>query len=123
MLPASCATRTAVLTPMFRTLLETQRAALTVVVFIATFFLAVTIGRFLKRRAGVRFGVLYQLFALTLAFYSALTFYGVKADWRNHFGAATVLLSTAVVVALLNRYVWDLYFEKRKQTPIPHFLR
>jgi small-conductance mechanosensitive channel/CRP-like cAMP-binding protein len=34
-----------------------------------------------------------------------------------------VLLSTAVVVALVNRYVWDLYFEKRRQTPIPHFLR
>lgn len=103
--------------------IETQRAAITVVVFITTFFVALTLGRLLKRRAGVRFGVLYQLFSLALAFYSALAFYGVKADWRNHVGAAAVLLSTAVVVALLNRYVWDLYFEKRKQTPIPHFLR
>lgn len=103
--------------------IETQRAAITVVVFITTFFVALTFGRLLKRRAGVRFGVLYQLFSLALAFYSALAFYGVKADWRNHVGAAAVLLSTAVVVALLNRYVWDLYFEKRKQTPIPHFLR
>ena len=123
MLPASCPTHTAVLTPMFTTLLETQRAALTIVVFIGTFFVALTIGRLLKRRAGVRFGVLYQLFALTLAFYSALAFYGVKADWRNHIGAAAVLLSTAVVVALVNRYVWDFYFEKKRQTPIPHFLR
>src|SRR5260370_38334031 len=34
-----------------------------------------------------------------------------------------MLLSTALIVALVNRYVWDLYFERRKQTPIPHFLR
>ena len=77
----------------------------------------------MKRRAGVRFGLLYQLFCLALAFYAALSVYGVQADWKNHIGAAAVLLSTAVVVALVNRYVWDFYFEKRRQTPIPHFLR
>ena len=32
-------------------------------------------------------------------------------------------MSTALIVALVNRYVWDLYFERRKQTTIPHFLR
>jgi len=40
-----------------------------------------------------------------------------------HIGAAAILLSTALIVALVNRYVWDIYFERRKQTPIPHFLR
>jgi len=40
-----------------------------------------------------------------------------------HIGAAAILLSSALVVALVNRYIWDWYFEKRKQTPIPHFLR
>jgi small-conductance mechanosensitive channel/CRP-like cAMP-binding protein len=108
---------------MFTAWLETQRATATVVVFVGTFFLALTFGRLLKRRAGVRLGVLYQLFCLTLAFYAALATYGVQADWRNHVGAAAVLLSTAFLVALVNRYVWDWYFEQRKQTPIPHFLR
>src|ERR1700730_3086377 len=108
---------------MFTTLLETQKAAVTIVVFIATFFFALAIGRFLKHRAGVRLGILYQLFSFTLAFYAALATYGVHASWRNHIGAAAILLSTALVVALINRYVWDFYFEKRKQTPIPHFLR
>src|SRR5713226_2697362 len=108
---------------MFTTLLETQKAAVTIVVFIGTFFVALTIGRFLKRRAGVRLGVLFQLFCLTLAFYAAIAVYGVHASWRNHVGAAVILLSTALVVALVNRYVWDLYFEKKRQTPIPHFLR
>src|SRR6266850_3911901 len=108
---------------MFKALLETQRAAITAVVFVGTFFILLWIGRFLKRRASVRLGILSQLFCLTAAFYAAIAVYGVHAPWRNHLGAAALLLSTAVVVALVNRYVWDFYFEQRKQTPIPHFLR
>jgi small-conductance mechanosensitive channel len=100
-----------------------ELAALTVGAFIGTFFVALMFGRLMKRGAGVQLGLLYQLFCLTLAFYAALAVYGVQADWRNHVGAAAILLSTALVVALFNRYVWDWYFEKRKQTPIPHFLR
>src|ERR1700736_3472919 len=103
--------------------IETERAAITVVVFIATFFVALTIGRILKRRAGVRLGILYQLFCLILAFYAALAAYGVHTDWRNHIGAAAILLSTAFIFALVNRYLFDLYFEKRRQITIPHFLR
>src|SRR6059036_2042545 len=108
---------------MFATLPEAQRDAITVVVFIGTFFIAVGIGRFLKQRAGVRLGLLFRLFCLILAFYAAIAVYGVHASWRNHVGAAVILLSTALVVALINRYIWDFYFEKKRQTPIPHFLR
>src|SRR5438876_569817 len=108
---------------MFSALPEAERDAITVIVFIGTFFGALTVGRFLKRRAGVRLGLLFRLFCLTLAFYTAIAVYGVHAPWRNHIGAAAILLSTALVVALVNRYVWDFYFEQRKQTPIPHFLR
>src|SRR5437868_3644496 len=102
---------------------DTQRAALTIVAFIGTFIVALSFGRFLKRRAEVSLGILYQLFCLALAFYVALAVYGLEAPWRVHVGAAAILLSTALVVALVNRYVWDIYFERRKQTPIPHFLR
>lgn len=102
---------------------ETQTAILTVVVFVGTFFVALWTGRFLKRRAGVRLGILFRLFSLTLAFYAAIAVYGVHAPWRDHIGAAAILLSTALLVALINRYVWDFYFEQRKRTPIPHFLR
>ena len=108
---------------MLTQLLQTQRPLVTALIFIATFYGALTIGRLLKRRSGVRLGILFQLFCLTLAFYAALSFYGVRGGWRDHVGAAVVLLSTAFVVALLNRYVWDFYFEKRRQTVIPHFLR
>src|SRR6266704_6618101 len=102
---------------------EIERETITVIVFVGTFFLAVGAGRFLKRRAGVRLGLLFRLFCLILAFYAAIVVYGVHAPWRRHVGAAAILLSTALVVALVNRYVWDFYFEKKRQTPIPNFLR
>src|SRR6184192_584013 len=108
---------------MFSALPEAERDAITVIVFIGTFFGALTVGRFLKRRAGVRLGLLFRLFCLMLAFYAAIAVYGVHASWRNHVGAAVILLSTALVVALVNRYIWDFYFEKKHQTTIPHFLR
>ena len=108
---------------MFDALTEVQRDALTIVVFFGTFFVAVGIGRFLKRRAAVLLGLVFRLFCLVAAFYAAIAVYGVDAPWRYHIGAAAILLSTALIVALINRYVWDLYFEKKRQTPIPHFLR
>src|SRR5258708_6057993 len=108
---------------MFDAASEVQRDAITVVVFLGTFFVAVGIGRFLKHRAGVQLELLFRLFCLTLAFYAAIAVYGVHAPWRYHVGAAAILLSTALIVALVNRYIWDLYFEKQRQTTIPHFLR
>src|SRR5438270_1661250 len=102
---------------------DTHRAAATLIAFVGTFFIALTVGRFLKRRAGVRLGVLYRLFCLALAAYAALWTYGVALDLRNHVGTALVLLGAAFVIALVDRYVWDLYFEKKKQPPIPHFPR
>src|SRR2546423_11755834 len=108
---------------MFDAVSEAERDAITVVVFIATFFVALGIGRFLKRRAGVQLGLFFRLFCLVLAFYAAIAVYGIHASWRFHVGSAAILLSTALIVALVNRYVWDFYFEKKRQTPIPHFLR
>ena len=63
---------------MFDAVSEAQRDAITVVVFIVTFFVALGIGRFLKRRAGVQLGLLFQLFCLILAFYAAIAVYGVQ---------------------------------------------
>src|SRR5438093_7741711 len=108
---------------MFNAVSEAERDAITAIVFLGTFFVALGVGRFLKRRAGVRLGLLFRLFCLIVAFYAAISVYGVHAPWRRHVGAAAILLSTALVVALVNRYVWDFYFEKKRQTPIPHFLR
>jgi small-conductance mechanosensitive channel/CRP-like cAMP-binding protein len=104
-------------------LLPARNSIVTVAVFIAVYLITLAIGRLLKRRAGVRFGLLFQLFALTFAFYAALTVYGLRAPWRGHVGAILILLSTAVVVAFLNRYLWDYYYEQRRRTVIPRLLR
>ncbi len=96
---------------------------LTFGVFLAVYFLTLSIGRLLKRKSGVRFGILFQFFCLALAFYAALAVYGLQTNWRNHVGAALILLSSAVVVALLNRYLFDYYYEKRRQVVIPRLLR
>jgi small-conductance mechanosensitive channel len=102
---------------------ETQKATVTGLIFIGTFFATLAIGKLLKRRAGVRLGVLFQLFCFTLAFYAAMSFYGVKADWRNHVGALVFILSVAFVLALVDRYYWGLYWERKRRATIPHFLR
>ncbi len=108
---------------MLHAMIENYRAPATVIAFLVTYFVALSIGRLLKRKAGVPLGILFQAFCLTLAFYAAVSVYGVHANWRNHVGAALVILSAAVVVALIDRYVWDAWFERRKQTPIPKLLR
>src|SRR6059058_4924925 len=109
--------------PMIQAFISSQRAAATAVAFILTYFVALTLGRFFKRRAQVPLGLFFQTFCLTLAFYAAITVYGVQADWRKHVGAALALLSPAFIIALANHYLWDFYFEKKRQTPIPHILR
>src|SRR5262249_60331473 len=97
---------------MFGILFDTQRAALTVGAFIGTFFVALSIGRLLKRRAGVPLGILYQLFCLTLAFYAAIAVYGVHADWRNHLRAGVVLFRTAFLFAVVHRFGFRFFFFK-----------
>lgn len=108
---------------MFNLLHDAPKAVLTAITFFAVFFLAISIGRLLKRRGGVPFGVVYQLFSLTVAFYAALFAYGVRPDWHGHIGAVLVLLSTGVLITLINRYLWDYYFETRRHTVIPRLLR
>src|SRR5438552_2158134 len=108
---------------MIQSFFNSERPIATVAAFILTYFVVLSLGRFFKRRARVPLGFFFQIFCLTLAFYAAITVYGVQANWRNHVGAALVLLSSILVVAFVNRYLWDFYFEKKRQTPIPHFLR
>lgn len=108
---------------MFDTFVETQKEIATGLAFVATYLLALAIGRFLKRRAGVRLGIFYQLFCLTLAFYAAISVWGLESTWRGHVGAALVILSTGVVVALIDRYLWEYYFGTLRQVVIPKLLR
>ncbi len=108
---------------MLHALIESYRAPATVIAFLLVYFVALALGRLLKRKAGVPLGIFFQIFCLTLAFYASITVYGIHSGWRNHVGAALLLLGATVVVALIDRCVWDAWFERRKATPIPKLLR
>jgi small-conductance mechanosensitive channel/CRP-like cAMP-binding protein len=108
---------------MFNTPADMPRYLVATLVFIGVYFLTLAIGRILKRRYGVRFGIIFQLFALTLAFYSALAVNGARPPWQGHIGSLLALFGAGVFITLLNRYVWDYYYEKRRGTVIPRLLR
>ena len=84
--------------------------------------LMVLLGRLLKRQQGVRLGIFYHLFALAGALY--LPAYVLNPKWAmvQHSGAATVVLGSFFLIALVDRYVWELYFLQRRRVVIPRFL-
>ena len=108
---------------MFSDFIDKQRPLATFIAFVAAYFFTLALGRLLKRRAGLPFGIFYQLFCLLLAFYAALSVWGLQVSWRGHVGAILVLLSTTIVVAFIDRYLWKAYFEKRRGMPVPKALR
>ena len=87
----------------------------------AIYWLTVAFGRFLKRGTGVKLGMMYKLFCIALSIYLPLQI--LQLDYgRRELLAATVLLSTFFVVALIQRYVWEGYFRKQRGLEIPKFL-
>ncbi len=84
--------------------------------------LMLLLGRVLKRREGVRLGWSYHLFALCLAVYSMAKLFGVHFTGRRELAALLGILTAAFVLALLDRYLWDLYFRQKHRVKIPRFL-
>ena len=84
--------------------------------------LMVLAGRRLKRRHGVRLGWLYLLFSLGLAVYVPAMLLDLNWPLLRHLGAAVVILGACVFVALVDRYLWELYFQQRHRVKVPKFL-
>ena len=101
------------------------------------------LGRILKRRAGVQFGLAYQLFSIAFSIWLPFEIlFGTalrasKADTAAKAGdenflahlsamnatrAACVLLGAFVLIALLRRWFWELWFERNHQQKAPKFL-
>jgi small-conductance mechanosensitive channel/CRP-like cAMP-binding protein len=82
----------------------------------------VLLGRRLKRRHGVRLGSLYHLFSFCLALY--LPAVGLNLHWGvlRHLGAAVVILGAVFVIALIERFVFELYLQARHGVAVPRFL-
>jgi len=93
--------------------------------FFVTYILLVGLGRILKRRAGIRLGLPYQLLSLVLSIYLPFEIFGDHPDFAalRELRAAAILLGGAFVLALVRRYVWEGYFERTKQIIIPKLLR
>ncbi len=90
---------------------------------VAIYLAALAAGRWLKRRCGVRLGVLYQLFCVALAANVALTLFLPQFPWRAELAAALVLLAAIFALALADRFIGDIYFEQRRQTQVPKLYR
>jgi len=79
-------------------------------------------GRRLKRAHGVRLGVLYHLLAACLAVYAPALFLDLPWRFLRHLGAAVVVLGATFLIALVDRYIFELYLEKRHGVTVPKFL-
>lgn len=97
------------------------------------FFLMLGFGRWLKRKHGVRLGQwTYLLFSFCLSVYFPSELFGRDLEVENFlghdikfrivFGACACLLGATFVIALLDRYVWDLYFTQKHRVKVPKFV-
>lgn len=107
---------------MFAPIPTAQKPLLLLIAAPVIFIIAVALGRWLKRGNGVQFGLAYQLFAAVIAIYVPVRILGLQYAQRE-LGAAAVLLGSFVVMALLQRYLWNHYFAKVRGTDIPAFIR
>jgi small-conductance mechanosensitive channel/CRP-like cAMP-binding protein len=84
--------------------------------------LMVLAGRRLKRKQGVHLGWVYHLFSLALAVYVPALVVNLNRTLLGHLGAAVVVLGSFVLIALVDRYLWELYFEQRHKVKVPKLL-
>src|SRR5882757_3696276 len=79
-------------------------------------------GRRLKRNHGVRLGVLYHLLAVCLAIYAPALYLDLPWRFLHHLGAAVVVLGATFLIALIDRYLFELYLQKGHGVTVPKFL-
>lgn len=95
-------------------------------------------GRWLKRRHGVHFGILYYWFIIALAAYTPLKVWQLaergadqvldaKDFWLqkgiHYFESALIILGIIAGLALLRRLFWELYFHRRYGAHAPKLLQ
>jgi small-conductance mechanosensitive channel/CRP-like cAMP-binding protein len=89
----------------------------------ATYLVLVAAGRWLKRRAGVPLGLLYQAFCLAVAFLVPLSFRDTPAALMQLLGSAVAVLGTIFALGLVRRFVWEYYCRERRQTIVPKYVQ
>ena len=83
--------------------------------------LLVLAGRQLKHRQGVRLGWPYHLFALPLAIFVPMWL--LDMQWhRTEFEAATIIFGSVFLIALVDRYIWQVFLREQHKIEVPNFL-
>jgi len=102
---------------------------------IGVYWLTVALGRFLKRKVGVKLGVMYRLFCIAISLWLPLKILNLDYssssssgspqvfDLQRELAAMSVLLGAIFVIALIRRYVWEGHFREKRKTEIPKFLQ
>ena len=111
---------------MLAELTDGSSIAVTIVVGLAMFVAGIGLGRWLKRRAGVRLGFLYLLFCAAFVVWLSLEIstrdFPHRPDVLRALRAANVLLGTLFALALIRRYYWEGWFERQSKVKAPKFL-
>ncbi len=96
------------------------------------------LGRWLKRRHLVPFGVAYRWLVLALTIYVPLKVWHLVEHGKDHtspadeiwhdvgiryFGSALIILGVIAGLALMRRFFWELYFHRRYGTEAPKLLQ
>jgi len=88
----------------------------------ALYLVLLVFGRWLKRQGGVRLGVMYQLFALSMALFLPLSFLEINFTFLKVLGSIVAMLGTIFLLSLIKRFFWELYFQERRRVPAPKFM-
>ena len=88
----------------------------------AIYFALLMLGRWLKRRWGVKVGWAYQLFCVSSALFVPLSALDAPEALVLGLETALVLFGTLVVLALIQRGVWELHLGQKHPTPTPKFV-
>ena len=92
------------------------------------YVLLMAFGRMLKKRTGIQLGFGFRVFCMAIAFYVSMSYAQLNPivgsfDIRRAMGALSVVFGASVLSAVMRRYVWELYFERKRHMPLPKLLR
>lgn len=90
---------------------------------VALFLGLMALGRWLKRRAGVPLGIVYQFFALSISLLIPLTSIDIHPEALRAIQACAALSGAFVALAGLKRGFWEYYFQKKVGATAPVFIR
>jgi small-conductance mechanosensitive channel/CRP-like cAMP-binding protein len=101
---------------------EWLRIALIVIFAPLIYYLMLSLGRRLKRRHGVKLGILYHAFSLGCGIFFPAALLEPRGFILDNIGAFTVIFGGVFVISLVDRYVWELYFKQIQNLDVPKFL-